>query len=546
MQRKKLLAIFIAILLFCLTACKENPKDSSISDNPTSSTSSPTASAVISMLYNSKDSFNPFTCKTAQNRILTQLMYDTLVVINNNYEAEYNIAESAVYENKQITVKLRSLQFSDGATLTAQDVVFSFETAKKNSSNYSASLSHISSAKATDNVTVVFNLDRHDPYSINLLTFPIIKYGSDQLKDSDNRELPPIGCGKYVLNSNEKTLIKNDLHSGNYKIASIRLVDSPDSESVNQTVSAGGIDYYFTDLADNVIPKMNGTSADIPQNRIVFLGVNANNSIMSNMYFRQAVSSALNREDICKTAYFSKATAAKGLFSPFWKEATSLQTIETTPNLTTTTENLKNAGITKKDEQGYYLLNNNKRLVLTLLVSSDNSCRMNAAEIIKKNLNSVGIYVEIKAVTNEQFKTLVTGTSYDMYLGEVRLENNMDPGGLVELKSGSALVKATTVSNTLNNTTSAVSSKPTTTSSNTSVSSSFTAYVPEITLTTKQAYKGYCEGIYNIQDLITAYTAELPTIPICFRSGLVIYSDKLGSGISPIVSDVFHGIENLK
>lgn len=546
MQRKKLVAVFIAILVFCLTSCKGNLTNPSVPNNPTSTVSSTTASAVISMLYNSKDSFNPFTCKTTQNRLLTQLMYDSLVVINNNYEAEFNIAESAVYENKKITVKLRSLQFSDGASLTAQDVVFSFETAKKNSSNYSASLRHFSSANATDNLTVVFNLNRHDPYCINLLTFPIIKYGSDMLKDSDNRELPPIGSGRYVLNNAEKTLIKNNLHSGNYKIASIRLVDSPDSESVNQTVSAGAIDYYFTDLADNVIPKMNGKSADIPQSRIVFLGVNSQNSIMSNMYFRQAVSSALNREDICKTAYFSKATSAKGLFSPFWKEATSFQTIETTPNPTTTAENLKNAGITKKDEQGYYLLNNNQRLVLTLLVSSDNACRMNTAEIIKKNLNSVGIYVEIKAVTNEQFKTLVTGQSYDMYLGEVRFENNMDPGGLVKLKSGPALVQATTASNTLSTTTSAVSSKPTTTSSNTSVSSSFTDYAPEITLTTEQAYRGYCEGIYNIQDLITAYTAELPTIPICFRSGLVIYSDKLGSGISPIVSDVFHGIENLK
>ncbi len=552
MRRKKLLAVFLAILVLFLTSCKETQAKPNTLDNTTSSVSSgSTAAAVISMLYNSKDSFNPFTCKTAQNRLLTQLMYDTLVVINNNYEAQFSVAESAAYENKQITVKLRSLQFSDGASLTAQDVVFSFETAKKSSSSYAASLKSFSSAKAIDNVTIQFTLNRHDPYSLNLLTFPIIKYGSDTLRDSDNRELPPIGCGRYVLNNDEKTLIKNNYHAGSYNVSSIRLIDSPDSESVNQTVSAGAIDYYFTDLSDNIIPKMNGKSADIPQSRVVFLGVNPNNSIMSNMYFRQAVSSAINREDICNSAFFSKAEAAKGPFSPFWKEVESYQTIEAKPNLNTAVENLNNAGITKKDEQGYYLLNNNKRLVLTLLVSSENSSRINAAELIKKNLNTLGIYVEIKAVTNEQFKTLVTGNAYDLYLSEVRIENNMDLGGLVKLKSGTALAQAATSSTSASSSAPATSSKPVSSTTSTEgnvASSTVSSNVPvqTITLTTEQAYKGYCDGVYNIQDLITAYTAELPTIPICFRSGLVIYSEKLGSGLSPIVSDVFHGIENLK
>ena len=72
------------------------------------------------------------------------------------------------------------------------------------------------------------------------------------------------------------------------------------------------------------------------------------------------------------------------------------------------------------------------------------------------------------------------------------------------------------------------------------------AYVPgKITLTTKDAYKGFYSGKYTLQDLITAFTAELPVIPICFKNGLVIYSDRFGDGITPSKTELFHGIQLL-
>lgn len=554
MNLKKLTALLLALLLFICAGCKNNSADTDTSSS--TSTQSTQAAEQISMLYNSKDNFNPFTCKTNQNRVLTQLMYDSLVTLNNNYEPEFCIAQSAEYNSRILTVNLRSVRFSNGATVTAQDVVFSFETAKKSSTSYAASLKYAASASATDNITVEFKLLRDDPYFINLLTFPIIKYGTDALKDSDNRELPPVGSGRYVLDVDKKVLTKNTFFNGeDFAIKTINLVDAPDSESVNQTVSTGAVDYFYTDLSDNVIPKMNGTSVDVPQSRLVFLGVNPESPRLSNTYFRQAVSAALDRTEICSTAYFSKATPAKGPFPSSWNATENYQTIETSPNSSTFENNISEAGFSEKNDDGYYILKNGNPITLTLLVSSDNSCRLSAAEQIKKNLEAMGIKVNLTAVNEAGFNSKLSSGSYDMYLGEIRFENNMDLGGLVNLNSASALSTApSTTSLTSFATGSAnVSSKPITSSNTSTVTGSSnttsdnaTVDTPTITLTSKEAYNGYYSGIYTIQDVITAFTAELPVIPVCFRSGLVIYSEKLGSGTTPTISDLFHGIDKLK
>lgn len=551
LQLKKYIAFLLSVLMVVLSGCKtEDLTDNTLSSNSDSEYVT-AASSQISMLYSSKDSLNPFTCKTNQNRILTQLMYDSLIVLNNSYQPEYNVALSAEYKDKILTVKLKNFKFSDGATVTAQDVVFSFETSKNGSTTYASSFKYVSSVTAHDNSTVVFKLLRNDPYFVNLLTFPIIKYGTDSLKDSDNRELPPIGCGRYVMNVENKTLTPNTYYSdGDFKIKTINLVDAPDSESVNQTVSTGAVDYFFTDLSDNVIPKMNGTSSDVYQSRLVFLGINSDSARLSNTYFRQAVSAALNRKEICSTAYFSKATPAKGPFPSSWKETENFQTIETISNEETVINNLSLAGFTQKDDDGFYLQKNGMPITITLLVSSDNTCRFSAANMIKSDLESAGIKVNLKAVKETEFKTLLKNGSYDLYLSEIRFENNMDLGGLVNIKSADALSGAQSNSQLQSfNAVSSVSS-PSSVISDSSAGSSITSNTssdtPVITLTSIQAYNGFYSGIYTVQDIITAFTAELPVIPVCFRNGLVIYSEKFGSGLTPTVSDIFHGIENLK
>ena len=549
---KRFLAVLLAGLLL-FSGCKQQPSDTGSDTASHSGEAVPAANSTIRVLYSSKDSLDPYSCVTEQNRILSQLLYDPLLILNNQYEIEYRLAESVTVSGTLCTVVLRSAKFSDGSAVTPADVVFSFNKAKASNTRYAAALKYAVSAKATGANTLSVTLSRNDPYFANLLTFPIMKSGSDMLKDTDNRALPPIGAGRYVFNTDSFNLEPNvNYYEKASVITKVITVDCPDNESVDQAVKAGMIDLYYTDLTDNVIPKMNGNSADISQNHLVFLGVNPKNTQLADSYFRQAISAAVDRETVCSAAYFSKAQPATGPFPSVWSPTSGFMTMQSKQNLATAAKNIELAGYTKKDQDGFYLLKNNKPITLSLLVNSNNSCRVSAAEKIADNITAAGIKVTLRSVSADEYKSRLNSGTYDLYSGEIRMEENMDLGGLANLDSAAALSSAnnTSSSKTTASSKTSTSSKAAAASSADSSASDASATSSdepaEITLTTAEAFQGFYSGQYTLQDLIVAFTAELPVIPVCFQNGLVIYSDRFGSGITPSRSDLFHGIALIK
>ncbi len=541
MTPRRIIAAFMAVCLLFLSGCNHSSSPSSETEK-SSQDNHKTVSNTARVLFSSKDSLDPYAAVTEQNLVLSNLIFEPLVILDNDYEVIYGLAESATVKKKQCTVTLRSATFSDGSSVTPQDIVFSFNKAKKSKTRHSAALRFASSAKAIGENSVVFTLTKQDPYFVHLLTFPILKKGSDKLKDRDNQALCPIGAGRYIFDNEKENLKLNPYYYGKKSaIETIETVDAPDEESVNQAIKADMVDFYFTDLSNNIIPKMNGNAADISQTRLVFIGVNPKHPQLKNSLFRQAISSLIDRQTICNTAYFSKATPAIGPFPSSWKPAKGYMNIETFSNLKTACNNIEMAGFTDKNKNGYYLLHNRSPITFSLLVNKENSSRVLAAEQISKSAKKAGLKINIHAVTKKQYFTLLKKGSYDLYLGEVRMEENMDLGGLTQLSSVAALT-GTAKKNISKNSSASASSdnKKTAEQSSASLSNG------SITLTTKKAYQGFYEGIYSLQDLITAFTAELPVIPVCFKNGLVIYSNRFSNGLSPTRSDLFYGIQLLK
>lgn len=540
MKFKVVIAVILVFTMVVLSGCSSpSPQATESGDAPQNQGDFVTKDT-IKLLYSSKDSLDPYTCVTEQNAVLSQFIFEPLIILNNDYEIEYRLAESITLNKNICTVTLKAAKFSDGSFVTPEDVVFSFNKAKASTTTrHAKALKYATSATVTSNNTIQITLSRNDLYFANLLTFPIIKKGSDALKDSDNRALPPIGAGRYYFNVKEDNLLQNPNYYGKQSaVKIINTVDCPDNEAVKQSITAGMIDLYFTDLLDNVIPKMNGTSADINQTRIVFLGVNPKNPQLSNSLFRQAISTAIDRKTICLNSYYSKATPALGPVPSNWKPAEGLLSIQDTPNVKIASNNIELAGYTAKDKDGFYKLKNGNTIKLSLLVNADNESRTAAARLIAENAAAAGIKITVSAVSNAQYLARLKSGSYDLYLGEIRFEENMDIGGLVSLNSAKTFLGGTTEQTTANTS----SNKPTSSNSSNSTTSDSLQKPGEITLTTENAYKGYYNGKYTLQDLITAFTAELPVIPICFRSGLVIYSKNLGGGLTPSRTELFSGI----
>ncbi len=509
MKSVKIISVFICVaLLFSLCGCKENPAEEGGISNAESSVSR-ADSGKLQLLYSYSDTFNPYTASTELNRRLCALLFDPLVKCDNNLEPVYCVAGVAAVDGKECTVRLNSVSFSDGSPLTADDVVYSYNLARDSATAYAHRFYEVASVRATAKDTVVFSLNRNDPYFVRLLDFPIIKAGSEKLANSDGVAAVPIGSGRYTVNEERNGLVVNKSHfeySG--QLADIELINAPDSDAVSHYVEVGAADVYYSAAAGSDIVRMSGKKTDVNLNNLVYIGINSASTDLKNKNMRYAISSALDRAAICNQSYFNNAVAATGFYSPVFKAAASRQTLEKNTNLEITIENLEKIGYNRLNDDGYRVNQAGKHPTFSLLVNSDNASRLAAAELIAQQLKSAGIEIRVVSQPFEQYKATLESGSYQLYLGEVSFQNNMDISPLV-VAGGSAAF--------------GVGAAEATTDEDNDGDLASQNEAPAVSYSEmlSMLYAGD-EGI-TVGDIAGALLTEMPQIPVCYRLGLVFY-----------------------
>src|SRR6266852_8524323 len=141
--------------------------------------------------------------KPDQARLVTA--FETLLLFDDNYKLTTNgLAESVTADNpKQYTIKLKpGIEFSNGKTLTADDVLYSFQrigTKGNGLTGYAATATmDIAGMKKLDKYTVQLPLKTPDstvPQTLGSYTFCIVPVGYKAYPH------PQIGTGAYKLKS---------------------------------------------------------------------------------------------------------------------------------------------------------------------------------------------------------------------------------------------------------------------------------------------------------------------------------------------------------
>ena len=93
------------------------------------------------------------------------------------------------------------MTFSDGTSLSAEDVVYSLEQAKGKGSVSRERLSDVTSITASGSTTVVIEINAADAAFDLLLDIPIISRSGGS---------NPIGTGPYVLNTKKGKAVSSD------------------------------------------------------------------------------------------------------------------------------------------------------------------------------------------------------------------------------------------------------------------------------------------------------------------------------------------------
>ena len=524
MNTRKIIALLLAIcLIFLMCGC--NKEESSANEEGSlSGTGKPSAN----LLYCANDSFNPYTLTTKVNMELCQLIFEPLIKLDNNFNPIYALAESSSNDGKEWTISLRSAKFSDSSAVTGEDVVYSFNLAK-NSSLYSSTLSHVKDVSAQGN-KVIFTLSYHDPYFLNLLVFPIIKKDSDKIYNEDSVLYPPIGAGRYILNDLHNQLGLNPNFYGTpSRFGTINLINAPDSESVAHYVEVGATDFYYANTIDGTIFRMDGKKLTVNQNRLVYLGMNLRLSVFKNPKVRYSLSAALDRTKITTTAYHSNALPATGYVTPAFKSEENYQTIENSSNTKIAIENLEEIGYNKLDTSGYRQNSNGNALEFSLLINSENTSQQETAKLIVSQLREVGIRINIRALVYKDYLKALNSGSFQLYLAEVKINNNFDISELV-LPGGKCAFGIPGTS--LN-----IEEDEESTQEPTTEPQLYGNDLSELIIS-------YRKGTVALSEVVSAVSAQMPFIPLCYRSGVLFYSNNIGEIQNASTSDLFMSLEN--
>lgn len=445
------------------------------------------------LAYSADDEINPYTCKSTLTQNICYLLYDSLLVINPDFEPEYVIAKSITVDHTIVKVQIRSgIVFSDGSALTAEDVSYSYYmAAKTKGSIYADKLSNVSNC-SINGMTVTFMMKEENVNAYKMLDFPIIHYDP-----SANKELPPTGSGRYKfatlsdgVTPNTTLLVKNDkwYNPEKVQIESISLREMPTVESIVHSIEIGTVSYMYSDMRDGTPQNVNADYRSVDINNLVYMGVNTNDTALADENIRRAMSYAISTDSVASAGFSGMALGATGPFTPNWSEAAKYQSGNG--------RSKKDSAIECLEQSGYIIINDGiredqsgKQLSFTMLVNKDNERHLAAAESIKNQLADIGINIEITKISAEGLVKRVAAGQYHLYLAEYSIMNNMDIGDL--FTPGEGL---------------------------------YSGPQPYDCLKT---YDNYIKGSGTLEDFITAFESELPFIPICYRMGIIVYTRSL-------------------
>lgn len=526
---KRIIAFFVcAVMLFTLCACSSGKTVmDTISNLGKTKETEPIDEIGFTAPYLRTDSLDPYKASNSMNKYISHLIYDSLFGVDSSFKETAIIADSYTISDKSLTVKIKSgLKFTDNSPLTSKDVVYSFKQAK-DSIAYAAYLENIDSADASGDNAVTFMLKSSDGSEAANLVFPIVKNGSYDEESTDNTDTGddeesttasssggytskiPVGSGRYtfVTSGETKYLQYNKDRLGGYnpKYAKIGLVDISASESFSSLFNLSKIDFYCDNFDSGKYTKFTKISSNIELTNFVYLGINSQNSVLSEPKVRRAIALALNRTELASDAFAGCAVATSLPFHPSYYKLSGC----TLPTLNIKTDNAENL----LDEVGYSKINSSgarynedKVMNLTLLVNSENDFRRSMARGIQQALEKINIKVTIREVSYSDYASAITGESFDMYIGETELPNNFS---LLRFFSSEGGLRY------------GISEKS----------------------ETAKVYTKYLSGQADIQKLIGTFSDELPFIPLAFRQGITVKSDKIKSDIKTVPGDCFANID---
>ncbi len=493
---KKVLAVLLSMALL-FASCANNPDDTNSNSPDTNPDNAPSSLSSFSIPFSDNDSFNPYTVKSSLNIAIMPLLYDSLVTVDNSFGFSPLLAESVVRTDPlNISVTLKSgITFSNGTAMTAEDVVYSFYQGKNSSSYFSSKLSNFSKAAVSEG-KIIFTLSSPEDSAENNLDFPITSRAAGNIN--------PIGSGRYTLDSASYSLIPNHNYfkQTEFTLEKISCVSIPYDDSLFTAIKSGSIDIVPAELSLGSFVGTYCNTKSVHTSNFVFLGVSGTDALLDTA-LRKYISASLNRGSAASGIPVSTFTPSSLPIHPMKSNVFEL-------NLNFTEKNPDAKALLPSESYSFSdagnLFKGENKISLSLLYLNENSEKNMIANAIADILSDAGIEVQLVGKNYNEYLSEVAAGNFDLYLGETKLTNSLNLNPLL-------------------------------------TSSAF-ALSPSEEL--KNIYSSFNSGEKSLSEFLSAFSEELPLIPLMFKNTALTYSKSVSSDMSVSITDSYLSLQNIR
>lgn len=392
--------------------------------------------------YVATGEINPFVCIDRDLVSLNQLVFESVVELDDTMKPVPLLADSWSNEGKTWTFKLREgVIFHNGAPLTAYEVLDSYNrfmlTDELNP--YYKRIQMIESMEVMDELTLVVHSRVSGYVTLYAMTFPVVQ--GSTMDDTIARGTGPYWYTEYVGGYGVRLEANPLWWKKDPQIHSIAAVNFTDSGAALEALSTNQINLLSTQSSNAALHKKfsNFTSMDYTTTIFEMLVPNLDEtSPMGDVRMRQAVMYAIDRAVVASNAYLGMGIQCEVPVNPsswlyesqsamyYYSPERALQLVQSCGWADLTNDGFMNQieGVMLKDLKVKILTYN----------ESTNNIRENAANLIAGYLEAVGFQVEVEVRGKERALRMIKNKEYDLALVGVQLSEVPDLSDMLKSK----------------------------------------------------------------------------------------------------------------
>ena len=341
-------------------------------------------------------------------------IYNGLVRYDKDLNLEGDLAESwdVSPDGLTITFHLRKgVKWHDGIDFTSRDVLYTYRVTidPKTPTAYADAFKQVKHAEAPD--TYTFRVSYAKPFAPALESWGMSVLPSHLLegKDITKSELSrhPVGTGPYRFKewvAGQKIVLESnrDYYEGRPYIDRYVYRVIPDNSTMYMELKAGTLDmmglspiqYQRQTNTPKFLARFN--KYRYPAFAFTYLGYNLRHPLFSDRRVRQALTSAINKEEIIRGVLLGMGQVSHGPYKPgTWAYDSHIKDFDYNPERARRL--LAEAGWKETNSDGI-LVRNGKPFQFTILTNQGNSERLKTAQIIQRRLKKIGIDVKIRVI----------------------------------------------------------------------------------------------------------------------------------------------------